>query len=735
LTGTLNNLANAHGALGDAQTKKTLLERALKIQEQHYGKDHWYVTGTLNNLANAHGALGDAQEQRKLLERALKINEQHYGKDHWQVAIVLAGLGLAHRDLGEHHQSIILTKRALFIFKKHYGEDHPEVARILMSLGATYACLGSMQQAKTLLEQALPRLEKYYGKEHPHVALTLMNLGVVHLNSGNIQQAKILFEQALPQLEKYYGKEHPHVALTLMNLGAVHLNSGNIQQAKILFEQALPLFEQNYGKEHLQVARTLMNLGATYITLGSMQQGKTLLEQALPRLEKYYGKEHPEVALTLMNLGVMYKELGDEKQAFSLAQQAYTMFLKVYPDPFHPHTQKAQALLEMTLEPIINQLCLPEILKLLQQKEESVVRFFEDQGVDINEPTIHLMLMTRYVSQQNIQGAICHAQILLNLFEIMEQPVNGLHQTLACYYHSYAHEQLAAKNHLTVQETIAQAELHFKKSIEFLPSMSVYTDYANFLLRQQRVTDAVQQLQYAITLSETLALESSETTDYLTYSSMDRATLDINLQAELDYWKSLTLKTTHFAYYLLITAYPQQSDQSAARTALAVFQKLADTDNSPLTFSLLGHTYRALGDYATAITCYQCALKLEPDYVVAEQQIAYCKQRCETASGDSKLGIPSAAQVESKRADTTETKTDTIVIALEERSLGYVQRLQHVLGTIPSGVPIVQHGEKSLGSRWVSFSSFWLKQLPPKAIAELSEELHVSEEQFRHKAP
>ena len=73
--------------------QKSLLERALAINEKHYGPDHWQVAATLGNLANAHGDLGDPRTMKSLLERALAIKEKHYGPDHYQVAITLTNLG------------------------------------------------------------------------------------------------------------------------------------------------------------------------------------------------------------------------------------------------------------------------------------------------------------------------------------------------------------------------------------------------------------------------------------------------------------------------------------------------------------------------------------------------------------------------------------------------------------------------------------------------------------------
>ena len=51
-------------------------ERALEINEAHYGESHYQVACTLTNLANAHGALGDPSNKKQLLERALEIKQQ-----------------------------------------------------------------------------------------------------------------------------------------------------------------------------------------------------------------------------------------------------------------------------------------------------------------------------------------------------------------------------------------------------------------------------------------------------------------------------------------------------------------------------------------------------------------------------------------------------------------------------------------------------------------------------------
>eukprot|EP00971_Amphidinium_carterae_P058419 1155748-Amphidinium_carterae.1 len=77
------------------------LERALRMEEAHYGPDHQELAKTLMNLGNAYGEFGDASKMRDCLERALQIEEAHYGPDHQEVATTLMNLGNAYGEFGD----------------------------------------------------------------------------------------------------------------------------------------------------------------------------------------------------------------------------------------------------------------------------------------------------------------------------------------------------------------------------------------------------------------------------------------------------------------------------------------------------------------------------------------------------------------------------------------------------------------------------------------------------------
>ena len=155
VTPTLNNLGNAYGDLADTKKQKELLEQALVIQERHYGAEHPVVAITLNNLGNAYGDLGDTRKKRELLERALVIEECHYGAEYHVVAITLANLGNTCEELGDTKKQKELLERALVIQERHYGAEHVQVTPILTSLSSAYGALRDTKKQKELLERAL----------------------------------------------------------------------------------------------------------------------------------------------------------------------------------------------------------------------------------------------------------------------------------------------------------------------------------------------------------------------------------------------------------------------------------------------------------------------------------------------------------------------------------------------------------------------------------------------------
>ncbi len=80
--------------------------------------------------------LGNLAEARSLLRRAIAINEKAYDADHPTLATSYSNLAVVEQTLGNLAEARSLLRRAIAIEEKVYDADHPDLAiRILEPLG------------------------------------------------------------------------------------------------------------------------------------------------------------------------------------------------------------------------------------------------------------------------------------------------------------------------------------------------------------------------------------------------------------------------------------------------------------------------------------------------------------------------------------------------------------------------------------------------------------------------
>mgnify|MGYP000911157574 CR=1 FL=1 len=326
----LTGLGNAWGYLGDYEKQKNLLSRALEINKGFYGNDHPETGITLINLGSAWGRLGDYEKQKDLLTRALEINEKHYGKDHPQTGITLTNLGNAWGHLGDYEKQKDLLTCALKINEAYFGYDHPQTSITLDVLGNAWGSLGNYEKKKDLLLRALEIKERHYGKDHPETSATLHYLGNVWGQLGDYEKKKDLLIRALEIKERHYGKDHPETSATLHELGNAWGQLGDYEKKKDLLTRALEIKEKHYGKEHPETSATLEDLGNAWGSFGDYEKKKNLLTIALKINEKCYGRDHPKTGITLTNLGNVWGFLGDSAKEKDLQTRALEIFEKHY---------------------------------------------------------------------------------------------------------------------------------------------------------------------------------------------------------------------------------------------------------------------------------------------------------------------------------------------------------------------------------------------------------------------
>ena len=241
---------------------RACLERAIRINETVYGRDHTYVATSVSNLGNVLGDLGNLEGARACHEQALRIDEAAHGPEHPTVAIHVNNLGLVLQDLGDLEGARACFEKALKIDQAAYGPKDSNVAIRISNLGGVLQDLGDLQGARACYEQALKIDEATYGLDYPDVANDVNNLGLVLQDLGDLQGARAYYERALKIGETAYGPEHPSVATYMNNLGRTLKGLGDLKGARACFERALRLREKSLGKDHPKTLIVRGNLEA-----------------------------------------------------------------------------------------------------------------------------------------------------------------------------------------------------------------------------------------------------------------------------------------------------------------------------------------------------------------------------------------------------------------------------------------------------------------------------------------
>jgi len=334
--GDLMRQAEAAIHAGNRINAISLLERALSLAEEGFGKESVFLTPVIDLLGASHQGLAQYPAAARMYERSLAISESSLGSEHKNVVQSLNDLAGVYRRMGQYAKALPLQQRTLAIREKSLGPEHADVATSLNNVALLYYELGEYAQALPFYQRSLAIQEKVHGPEHGSVATTLNNLATLYRNMGQYAQALPLYQRALALDEKASGPEHQDVATSLNNLAMLYDDMGEYAKALPLYQRSLAIFEKVLGPEHPDVATSLNNLALLYVNMGEYAKALPLYQRSLAISEKILGPEHPLVATTLNNLAELYQLTGEHSRAVPLSQRDLAISEKAL-GPDHPH--------------------------------------------------------------------------------------------------------------------------------------------------------------------------------------------------------------------------------------------------------------------------------------------------------------------------------------------------------------------------------------------------------------
>jgi len=282
-----------------------------------------YLSGELWHEFGFHlHQAGQFARSRSMLERALSLNEPVWGPDHPAVAANLNSLGMLLVDQDEYEEAKSLVERAMVIYEGTDDIDDTQVAITAANLADILRHLDALGAARIALLGALEIAERHTETNQALLARILNGLGLVLQEQGDFAGAEDRFRRALKIGEAGYGRNHPNYAIDLNNLASVWRSAKRYVEAIAAHEEALGILITELGETHILVARCLDYLARTLWESGQRSKARTVIQRAGDLLDAILGPDHVRSERATVAFGWMSLELelyGEARDAFNRA--------------------------------------------------------------------------------------------------------------------------------------------------------------------------------------------------------------------------------------------------------------------------------------------------------------------------------------------------------------------------------------------------------------------------------
>jgi serine/threonine-protein kinase len=301
-------LANPEATGGAALTAREMLARgAGRIAGLERQPE--VQAALLATIGSAYIKIGQADSARPLLERALELQRRSLGPAHPDLAETLLHLGELQYEAGSFDSAFALVSRAVGI--QSAAPDTPTLQRALglNNLGWLTYERGNFPAADSLHRAALALRLRAEGPTSEGVAESRSNLAVVRHAAGDLDGADSLYRSAIAIRKEISGPGSPLLAFTYNNLAALLEERRQLPAAESLFRAALGIEEAAFGKDNPRLSTNHVNLGRVLGRLGRNDEAERMLLTAL-RLDRLRGDRHPYVAYDLRTLGDFLRGQG-----------------------------------------------------------------------------------------------------------------------------------------------------------------------------------------------------------------------------------------------------------------------------------------------------------------------------------------------------------------------------------------------------------------------------------------
>jgi superkiller protein 3 len=553
--------------LGDVYHTQKQYEEAIKAYQQAIELDPKYAY-PWNGLADIYRAQGRAEGVVEAYQKAIEFEPNFAQPYH--------NLGQIYKDKGAYRQAITYYRQAI---ERHQRAQDKAVS---------WNGLGNVYRTLQRYDQAIDSYQKSI-ELNPDEAWAYHNLAFVYKDLGTYQQAITLYQRAIKRFEDSH-----HQAVSWNNLGNIYSILERSNDAIQAYLKAIVL-DDSY-------ALPWNSLGETYSRLNRPEQAIDAYQQAIQRDPKYvlawnnlgdvYRSSErfeetiraykraieldPTFAWPYHSLGLIYEERGDFESAILYYQEAVER---------HKSGEQKAVLWDN----------IGGIYRVMDEGEKAIEAY---RRATNNDPTY----AAPWYSLGNIYAALERDEAAINAYRrsIEVSPVDPWpYHNLALVYEKIQRYDEAATSY---QQAIERHTIDRNKAVSWDSLGNVYGDIG-------RHQEAVYAFQEALRLNPDYALPWNSLGDvYNALEDYPKAIEAYERAIELDPTYAWPYNNLGLVYESL-----QQYD-----LAISIFKEVikihANDRDRAVSWNSLGDIYGTLKRETEAITAYEAAISLDPDY-------------------------------------------------------------------------------------------------------------------------
>lgn len=211
-------LAETYRDLGEPVKAIDLLQRALTIYKDLYGREHRRTLETQTELGNAYNIAGKSSQSAELHKEVLEIRKRTLGLNDPSTLKSMNNLALCYDSLGEHGKALLLNQEALDRKTARLGPRDKSTLTTMVNLANSYGKLGQEGRALELRQKAADLWSEAFGPKDYGTLMCQHNLANSYRKFGRFEEALQLDQTVLDRRSDTLGPDHPDTLTSLWSV-------------------------------------------------------------------------------------------------------------------------------------------------------------------------------------------------------------------------------------------------------------------------------------------------------------------------------------------------------------------------------------------------------------------------------------------------------------------------------------------------------------------------------------